>query len=156
VLIGVIAAVALTIILLPLIFTIGQPDLNQVQVRLTDVIISDADEQQMDMRVVFTIENPTDGTVTTSKIDYQLFANDMLVTPRTISYEDIPLNGRPAIFAGQSVTIPDNFVLEFEDDNAEVYNMILENPDAITWRATGTSQVESSLTFLERPVDNEV
>jgi hypothetical protein len=54
------------------------------------------------------------------------------------------------------VTIPDNFVLEFEDDNAEVYNMILENPDAITWRATGTSQVESSLTFLERPVDNEV
>ncbi len=156
ILIGAIAAVALTIILLPLIFTIGQPDLNLVQVRLADVVVSDADEQEMGMRVVFTIENPTDQTVTTSRIDYELLANGMSVTTRTISFEDIPLNGRPAIFGGQSVDIPENFVLAFEDDNAEVYNMILENPDGITWSATGTSQVESSLTLATRPIDNEI
>jgi hypothetical protein len=34
--------------------------------------------------------------------------------------------------------------------------MILENPDGIMWSATGTSQVESSLTFVERPIDNEI
>lgn len=156
ILIGAIAAVALTIILLPLIFTIGQPDLNLVQVRLTDVVVGEADEQEMEMRVVFTIENPTDQTVTTSRIDYTLFANGVPLPERTISFEDIPLNGRPAIFGGQSVEIPENFVLAFDDDNAEVYNMILENPDAITWSATGSSQVESSLTFVTRPVDNEI
>lgn len=156
VLIGAIAAVALTIILLPLIFTIGQPDLTRVQVRLTDVVVSNADEQEMEMRVVFTINNPTEGTVTTSRVDYDLFANGQLVTHRTISYEDIPLNGRPAIFAGHSVDIPENFVLAFDDDNAAVYSMILENPDGITWRATGTSQIESSLTIDTRPIDNEI
>jgi hypothetical protein len=156
VLIGAIAAVALTIILLPLIFTIGQPDLNLVQVRLTEVAVVEADEQETEMRVVFTIENPTDQTVTTSRIDYELLANGVPVTTRTISFEDIPLNGRPAIFGGQSVEIPENFVLAFDDDNADVYNMILENPDGIMWSATGTSQVESSLTFVERPIDNEI
>jgi predicted extracellular nuclease len=156
ILIGAIAAVALTIIFLPIIFTINQPNFELVNVRLANVTISDADEQEMTMRVEFEIENPTDQTITTSRLDYELFANGVLVTPRTISYEDIPLNGRPAIFAGQTVPIPETFVLEFDDDNAEVYNMILENPGGITWSATGSAQVESSLTFVTRPIDNEI
>lgn len=156
VLIGAIAAVALTIIFLPIIFTINQPNFELVQVRLANVTISDADEQEMTMRVEFAIENPTDQTITTSRLDYELFANGALVTPRTISYEDVPLNGRPAIFAGQTVPIPETFVLAFDEDNAEVYNTILENPDGVTWSAKGSAQVESSLTFVERPIDNEI
>lgn len=156
VLIGAIAAVALTIILLPIIFTINSPNFKLVEVRLSKVTVSEADEQEMTMRVEFTIENPTSQTITTSRIDYELFANGALVTPRTISYEDIPLNGRPAIFAGQTVPIPETFVLAFDEDNAEVYNMILADPESITWSARGEARVESSLTFETRPIDNEI
>ena len=156
VLIGAIAAVALTIIFLPVIFTINAPDFNLITVRLAEVTVSDADEQEMDMRVAFVIENPTDLTVTTSRIDYELLANGMPIGTRTISYEDIPLNGRPAIFGGESVEIPENFVYELEDDNAEVYNLILENPDGINWSVSGTAQIESTLTSHTATFENEI
>lgn len=156
VLIGAIAAVALTIILLPLIFTINAPDFNLIKVRLIDVVASEPDEQETDMRVVFTIENPTDQTVTTSRIDYNLFADGVFVAKRTISFEDIPLNGRPAIFGGESVEIPENFVLALDEDNAEAYNAILANPDGITWSASGTAQIESTLTTNPVTFENEI
>ena len=156
VLIGVIAAVAVTIILIPLIFTLNAPDFNRIGVRLSNVTISDPTAQSMQVRVVFLIENPTDVTITTSKVDYELFANNVSLGTRTLSYEDVPLNGRPAIFSGQTVPVSDSFTMQFNDKMADIYNKIRDNPNSIKWRASGTSEIESTLTLATKDFNNEI
>ncbi|AIC15547.1 hypothetical protein [Nitrososphaera viennensis] len=157
VLIGAIAAVAATIILLPLIFGATAPRLNEVTVALSNVTVLEATAENMQMRVVFTVTNPTDQTATTSRIDYELFADGQSLGSHTLSYENVPLNGRPAIFSQNSVPLRDDeFVLEFDDRIADIYNKIRDNPDAITWRAAGTAQIESTLTLVPVTFDNEI
>ncbi|AIF84756.1 hypothetical protein NTE_02714 [Candidatus Nitrososphaera evergladensis SR1] len=155
-LIGVIAAVAATIILVPIIFTLNAPDFNQIGVRLSNVTIADSTEQSMEIKPIFTIMNPTDVTITTSKVDYELFADGVSLGSHTLSYEDVPLNGRPAIFSGMSVPVPDSFTLQFDDKVADIYNKIKDNPDSIKWRASGTAQIESTLTIATRDFNNEI
>ncbi len=155
-LIGVIAAVAITIIMIPLIFTLNAPDFTKINVRLANVTIDDQTDQSMDIKVSFAIENPTDDTITTSKIDYELFANGVSLGTHTLSYEDVPLNGRPAIFAGQTVPVPDTFTFQYSDKMADIYNKIKDAPSAIKWRASGSAEIESTLTIATRDFNNEI
>jgi hypothetical protein len=149
ILIGAIAAIALTIIMVPLIFSLTAPDFTLVEVRLTAVTVVQADEENMQLRPVITIFNPTDQALTTSRIDYELFADGRSLGNHTISFEDIPLNGRPAIFAGGSVAIPpltgNLHVVEFHDNIADVYDRIRDDPETIRWSARGEAIIESTL-----------
>jgi hypothetical protein len=154
VLIGTIAAVALTIILLPLIFAQTAPDLNQVAVRLDKVTLMSVEDEGADLRTYFVLDNPTDQTATTSRIDFELFADGMSLGPHTISYDDIPVNGRPAIFGKDSVTVSETFTVEIHD--AGLLEKISDNPDTVKWRAKGIAQIESTLTLIEKPFENEI
>lgn len=149
ILIGAIAAIALTIIMIPLIFSLTAPDFSLIEVRLTDVTVSQADEEQLQLRPVITIVNPTDQTITTSRIDYELFADGRSLGNHTISFEDIPLNGRPAIFAGGSVAIPplsgDLHVVEFDSSIADLYDRIRNEPGTVGWSTRGEAIIESTL-----------
>ena len=75
-LIGAIAAVALAIIFYPLI--VSTPiDLEKVSIALSSVALSsgEAGDQDLKLRVTFLVNNTNDFTLTTSKIDYELFAD---------------------------------------------------------------------------------
>jgi len=154
VLIGTIAAVALTIILLPLIFAQTAPDLNQVAVRLDKVTLMSVEDGGADLRTYFVLDNPTDQTATTSRIDFELFADGTSLGPNTISYDDIPVNGRPAIFGKDSVTVSETFTVEIDD--AGLLEKISDSPDAVKWRAKGIAQIESTLTLIEKQFENEI
>ncbi|MGI0038891.1 MAG: hypothetical protein ACREAO_03670 [Nitrososphaera sp.] len=154
VLIGTIAAVALTIILLPLIFAQTAPDLNQVAVRLDKVTLMSVEDEGADLRTYFVLDNPTDQTATTSRIDFELFADGTSLGPHTISYDDIPVNGRPAIFGKDSVTVSETFTVEIDD--AGLLEKISDSPDTVKWRAKGIAQIESTLTLVEKPFENEI
>lgn len=154
VLIGAIAAVALTIILLPLIFAQTAPDLNQVGVRLDRVTVAFVEDQNVDLRTFFVLDNPTDQTATTSRIDFELFADGESLGPHTISYDDIPVNGRPAIFGQDSVTVSESFTIEV--DSESLLEKLNENPETIKWRAKGVAQIESTLTLVEKQFENEI
>jgi hypothetical protein len=160
VLIRAIAAVALTIILIPLIFQATSPNFDLVVIRLTEVAAESVEDESLELKPVFTISNPTDQTITTSKVEYELFADGVHVGSNTITYEDIPLNGRPAIFAQGSVEIPADsqslLVLEYGDSNAELFEKIRDSPDTVQWSAKGKAQIESTLTFVEREFENEI
>jgi LEA14-like dessication related protein len=110
ILIGVIAAVASAIILLPLILTITLPaDLNSVTIALSNVSAiapNTADDRQRNqLNVYFNVYNPTQKTLTTSKIEYELFANGVPLGQGILSYEDIPLNGRPQLYYNSTTTL---------------------------------------------------
>lgn len=156
-LIGAIAAVALTIILVPLIFSLTAPDFRQVEISLAEVTVPLVEEDRLELRPVFTISNPTDQTITTSRLEYELFADGVSLGTNVVSYEDVPVNGRPAIFSQGSVNItPDPrrpFVVEFDDGIADLYNKIRDSPESVSWRAMGTAALESTL--VQEPVTFE-
>ncbi len=156
VLIGAIAAVAATIILLPLIFAQTAPDLNKVDVRLSKVSVTKADADKINLKVVFTLTNPTEQTATTSKVEYELFADGISLGQSTLSYEDIPPNGRPAIFGNGTVDVSHQFVLEHSDKLADIYNKIQNDAQNVKWMARGTAQIESTLTTVPKAFENEI
>ena len=91
-----------TIVLLPLILTITLPtDIKDVTISLGKVEVvknATADNPRMvHLNLIFDVHNPTDKSLTTSKIEYQLFANGQPLGEGLLSYEDVPVNGRPQL-----------------------------------------------------------
>lgn len=159
VLIGVIAAIAGVIILLPLIVSLpAANDLNRVDVRLSGVTVTDVREDELDLKVAFTLTNPTDITATTSLITYDLLADGQpIATARALSYQDIPLNGRPPIFPQDSVEVTDTYTLELDSRNEAIYGKIRDDPESVRWSVeNGEAQIETGLTFVTKAFANEI
>jgi LEA14-like dessication related protein len=156
-LIGAIAAVALTIIFYPLIvFTPFDPEKVTIDLSDVELLSGSEGEQRLDLRVAFNITNSNDFTLTTSKIEYDLFADDAPVGSDTISYEDVPVNGRPAFFSNQPVTIADTMTLQYSDEQAGLFSKILDNSTGINWRISGSATIESGTTLQEKTFSGEL
>jgi len=157
-LIGAIAAVALTIIFYPLL--VQTPfNLEDVHIQLSKVALASGSqgEQELQLRVTFNVTNDSDYTLTTSKIEYDLFADGKSVGSDMISYEDIPVNGRPALFpSAPGIPITDTLTLKYSDAQADLFNKILNDSSSIKWSATGSSTIESGTTFQEKPFSSEL
>ena len=156
-LIGAIAAVALAIIFYPLI--VQTPfDPEQVAFQLTGVQLQSGSEgeQRLDLRVVLQVTNTNEFTLTTSKIAYDLFADGALVGSDTISYEDVPVTGRPALFPNQPVTISDTITLQYTDETASLFSRILNNSTDINCSITGTATIESGTTLQEKRFSSDL
>jgi LEA14-like dessication related protein len=152
VLIAAIAAVALTIILYPLIvFTPFDPQKVFFELSKVELISGSQDEQKLVLQPSLNITNANDITLTTSTIDYELFADGVSVGTDTISYEDVPPNGRPALFPNQSVIIrdTDGLTLQYTDTQADLFNKVLNNSVDIKWSIKGSASVESGTTIQE-------
>lgn len=158
VLIGAIAAVVLTIIFYPLL--VQTPfELEDVHINLSRVTLASGSEgdQKLDLRVSFNITNTSGYTLTTSKIEYELFADGAPAGSDTLSYEDIPVNGRPALFSNSPpITLTDPFVLQYSDARAELFNKILNNSEDIKWSITGLANIESGTSFQEKHFSSEL
>jgi LEA14-like dessication related protein len=147
VLIAVIAAVAITIVLLPLILTITLPaNLNTVSVALAKVeIVNVTGSSLINLNVLFSIHNPTDKTLTTSGIDYQLFANNSLLGQGSVSYADVPVNGRPQLLSNTTTTIQSQFQVVNSHSNSQIFKAV-QNPATfkhIKWKVEGVGDLES-------------
>ena len=147
-LIAAIAGIALTIIFYPLI--IKSPiDLDKITIELAKVerTFGSQGEQSLNLQVTFTVTNTNDITLTTSQIDYELFADGVDLGHYTLSYEDVPLNGRPALFAGTHVPIKDSGVkIDYSDSKAQIFNKMLNDTSTIKWSTIGTASIESGTT----------
>lgn len=157
-LIGAIAAVVLTIVFYPLL--VATPfDLEDITVQLSRVVLASGsvEEQQLNVRISFNISNTSDFTLTTSRVDYELFADGDPVGSQTLSYEDVPVNGRPALFSNEPpITLSDTFTLQYSDGNAEMFNKILNGSEDIMWSVTGTASIESGTSFQEKTFSSEL
>jgi LEA14-like dessication related protein len=157
VLIGAIAAVALAIIFYPLI--VQTPfDLERVAIQLRGVELQSGSEaeQRLDLRVALQVTNTNEFTLTTSKIAYDLFADGAPVGSDTISYEDVPVTGRPAFFSNQPVTISDTLTMQYTDETANLFNRILNNSTDMNWRITGSATIESGTTLQEKSFSSDL
>ncbi len=157
VLIGAIAAVALGIIFYPLIvFTPFDPERVTIQPIGVELVSGSEGEQRLDLRVALQVTNTNEFTLTTSRIDYDLFADGTPVGSDTISYEDVPVTGRPALFANQPVTITETLSLQYTDEIADLFTRILNNSTDINWRIRGSATIESGTTQQEETFSGEL
>lgn len=156
-LIAAIAAVALAIIFYPLI-VFDPIDVEKVTIDLTRVVLDEetSSDQELNLRLTLLLTNNNTMTLTTSKIDYELFADGQPVGAETLSYEDVPVNGRPALFPDSRVPLTDTFVLEYKDDNADIYSKVQDNSTQIDWSMRGTAVIESGTTQVTKDFQAEL
>ena len=156
-LIGAIAAVALAIIFYPLIvFTPFDPQKVRIDLAQVKLLSGSEGQQKLDLRVALNITNGNDFTLTTSRIDYDLFADGTPVGSDSISYEDVPVNGRPAFFSNQPVTLAHTMTLQYSDQRAGLFRKILDNSTDINWQIRGSATIESGTTQQEKTFSSEL
>jgi hypothetical protein len=152
VLIAAIAAVVLVIIFYPLI--VYTPiDLGKVSIDLANVRLAtgSVEDQKLSLSVTFALKNTNNFTLTTSRIDYELFADGNSLGTDNLSYEDVPVNGRPPLFSGRPVQLSDDsFDIAYSDSTADVFNEILSNSSQIDWAVTGSAVIESGTSFVTK------
>ncbi len=154
ILIAAIAAVAIAIVLLPLILTITLPsDLNRVSIDVSKVeILNVTDNSLINLNVAFNIHNPTDTALTTSGIDYQLYANGIAIGQGSLSYADVPVNGRPQLLSGSSITIQSQLPIVNSHSYSQMFKS-MENPSLfkqIKWRVDGSADLESGFSSTSK------
>jgi hypothetical protein len=122
-------------------------------VQLVDIDLSKVEAQTYEedklvlLDVFFDIYNDAYETLTISKVDYELFADNMSLGKGVLSYEDIPFNGRPGVFPVSNLTVTSPFRIETpESSNGQISSRILENPqiiEQIKWKVKGLATMES-------------
>lgn len=159
VLFGVIGALVITIILLPRIqYFVNAPDVNVIDFNLAAVNISNisnnTNNNNIELSLLFDVYNPSDKSATTSKVEYDLFGDNKLLGHGVLSYEDIPLNGRPQFSPGQTTTLKSAIILQPSDMNRDVIEKLISNSsdsiNSIRWNVNGSSQIESAFVILEK------
>jgi LEA14-like dessication related protein len=160
ILVGAIAAIAIAIILLPAILaTVSAPDINSITIELSKVEVGDiANDNTIPLNIFFNIHNPTDKAMTTSKIDYNLIADGESLGQGVLSYEDIPLNGRPQLSPGLTTTLRSTFELNQSNMNSDIFRVIknAQATEQIKWKVEGIAQIESAFSFSPKQFSDEL
>lgn len=157
VLFGVIGVLAITIIFLPRIqYFINAPDVNAIDFKLSSVDITNLSNNTNNIELLlrFDVSNPSEKTATTSKVEYDLFGDNEFLGHGILSYEDIPLNGRPQFSPGQTTTLKSPIVLQPSDTNIDIIEKLINNPsdsiNDIRWNVNGSSQIESAFVIVQK------
>jgi LEA14-like dessication related protein len=160
ILVGAIAAIAIAIILLPAILaTVSAPDINSITIELSKVEVGDiGNDNAIPLNLFFNIHNPTDKAMTTSKIDYNLIADGESLGQGVLSYEDIPLNGRPQLSPGLTTTLKSTFELSQSNMNSDIFRVIknAQATEQIKWKVDGVAQIESAFSFSPKQFSDEL
>jgi LEA14-like dessication related protein len=161
ILIVAIAAVIGAIILLPLILaTFSAPDINSITIELSKVEVKNItnDNKRIPLDLFFNVQNPTNKAVTTSKVEYNLIANGKSLGHGVLSYEDIPLNGRPQLLPGLTTTLQSTFELNQSNLNSNIFRAI-KNAEAvkqIKWKVEGVAEIESAFSSSPKQFSDEL
>jgi LEA14-like dessication related protein len=156
-----IAAITSAIILLPLILaTFTAPDINSITIELSKVEVKNItnDNKNIPLNLFFNIYNPTDKSMTTSKIEYTLLANGESLGHGVLSYEDIPLNGRPQLSPGLTTTLQSTLELNQSNLNSNIFRVIksAEATKQIKWKVEGVAQIESAFSLSPKQFSDEL
>ncbi len=162
VLFGVIVALVAVIVLLPAILdTLSGQGITDVKIAISKVEEMSLNEanKTISLKVVFAFFNPTDKALTTSKIDYNLSGNDILLGKSTLSYEDIPLNGRPQLYPGKTILLSSTFVFVSSATTSSLYEKLSKDHSvarSIAWSVKGEAQIDSAFTTLPKVFESSL
>jgi hypothetical protein len=115
----------------------------------------DAENNIIILEVTFEFSNNSDTVMTVGEVVYDLLADDNFVCKGGKSYRDIPLIGRPQIFAfGVSGPVRTECEVTKNNVSEDIWNAILNNNmDDYTWRTQGRTEVETSISVIIKEFD---
>jgi LEA14-like dessication related protein len=153
-----VVGVAGAIIALPYISSLTATGLDRVTIELSNVefVPASDDQKASQIDIVFHLTNPTDKTVSTSKIEYNLTADNMQLGDSILSFEDIPPNGRPTILPQQSIDLTSSFQITPSQSTQAIFNRIANSPSDINWKVQGEARVESAITLHDKQFSDEL
>ena len=122
--------------------------LEQVEVKLADVALIKATENEAKFVVTFLVKNPSEKTYVVPVIAYQLYDDDVLLGSGKYSTEDVALPGRAQIFGGAEVPIKNTFILNKDEINSEIYQSVINN-EITNFIAEGTIITQSTWSVAE-------
>lgn len=158
ILIGVIGAIVAFIVLFPAIPDLlrGGNELRDVTIGIQNVTIENTNtvNNTIPLKVTFKINNQGDKVLSTSKVDYTIYANNTSLGNGLLSYEDIPPNGRPQLYPHSPTTLESTFVLDRTASNSALFDKIQDDKfmtNSTEWKVNGTAQIDSAFTIY--PID---
>jgi LEA14-like dessication related protein len=158
ILIGVIGAIVAFIVLFPAIPDLlrGGSELKDVTIGIQNIAIENTNtvNNTIPLTVTFKIDNQDNKVLSTSKIDYTIYANNTSLGNGLLSYEDIPLNGKPQLYPNSPTTLESTFVLDRTASNSELFDKIHDDKfmtNSTEWKVNGTAQIDSAFTIY--PID---
>jgi LEA14-like dessication related protein len=158
ILIGVIGAIVAFIVLFPAIPDLlrGGSELRDVTIGIQNIAIENTNtvNNSIPLKVTFKINNQDDKVLSTSKIDYTIYANNTSLGNGLLSYEDIPPNGRPQLYPHSPTTLESTFVLDRTASSSALFDKIHEDKfmtNSTEWKVNGTAQIDSAFTIY--PID---
>ena len=158
ILIGVIGAIVAFIVLFPALPDLlrGGSELRDVTIGIQNIAIENTNtvNNTIPLKVTFKINNQDNKVLSTSKIDYTIYANNTSLGNGLLSYEDIPLNGKPQLYPHSPTTLESTFVLDRTESNSELFDKIHDDKfmtNSTEWRVNGTAQIDSAFTIY--PID---
>ena len=101
--------------------------LEQVEVKLTDVTLRDAGENEAKFTLTFLVKNSSEKIFVVPVIEYQLYGNDVLLGSGKYSTEDVALPGRAQIFGGAEVPLKNTFIVNKSEVGSEIYQSMINN-----------------------------
>ena len=131
--------------------SMDNPKLEMVDLNIGTVklVSENTIEGKAKLDVGFVIKNPSDKTFTVSRIDYELFANDVSIGKGQYSTEDIAMPGRAAFYPNAEIELPSSFTLTRTTENSQQYTAITtESP--VVYSAKGIIVVESAWSLVEK------
>lgn len=158
ILIGVIGAIVAFIVLFPAIPDLlrGGSELRDVTIGIQNIAIENTNtvNNTIPLKVTFNINNQDNKVLSTSKVDYTIYANNTNLGNGLLSYEDIPPNGRPQLYPHSPTTLESTFVLDRTASNSALFDKIHDDKfmtNSTEWKVNGTAQIDSAFTIY--PVD---
>ena len=154
ILIGVIGAIVAFIVLFPAIPDLlrGGSELRDVTIGTQNITIENTNtvNNTIPLKVTFKINNQGDKVLSTSKVDYTIYANNTSLGNGLLSYEDIPPNGRPQLYPHSPTTLESTFVLDRTASNSALFDKIQDDKfmtNSTEWKVNGTAQIDSAFTI---------
>ena len=158
ILIGVIGAIVAFIVLFPAIPDLlrGGSELRDVTIGTQNITIENTNtvNNTIPLKVTFKINNQGDKVLSTSKVDYTIYANNTSLGNGLLSYEDIPPNGRPQLYPHSPTTLESTFVLDRTASSSALFDKIQDDKfmtNSTEWKVNGTAQIDSAFTIY--PID---
>ena len=131
--------------------SLDNPELEKVEIKLHEVRLMDVNqlEDSAKLEVSFMVGNPSEKTFTVPVINYDLYANDILLGSGVYSTEDVSMPGRAAFYSGVEIPLKNTFVLAKSSTDGDIYDDIV-NGVPVEYTANGMITVETSWSLIEK------
>ena len=136
--------------------SLDNSELEQAEIELTNIEFMDENtKDEPRFNVTFMINNPSDTTFTVSVIQYDLYADGILLGSGKYSTEDVSMPGRASFFPGTEIPLKNIFVLSKSEVDPGIFQDVIDN-NVKKFTAEGIITTQNTWTTIEKEFKSEL